>query len=58
MSNLYLGNVNIFIIAIMSLAVSKKYIKITKQDYEAIIHSRKSLLFDEGSQLVKKTARA
>ena len=37
-----------------ALTFAKKHTKISKQDYEIIMHSRKSLLFDEGSPWAKK----
>jgi len=36
------------------LAFAKKYTRISKQDYEIIMHSRKSLLFNNGSPWAKK----
>ena len=38
--------------------VLKKTIKITMQDYEVIMHSRNSLLFDEGSPWAKKDRKS
>ena len=41
-----------------ALTFSKKHTRITKQEYEIIMHSRKSLVFDEGSPWAKKNGNS